>query len=109
MVKNSKILLNNSFEKALPGIIKGLDGRLFVFIDGNHEKASTLQYFNQLLVKSESNLIIVFDDINWSAGMREAWQEIKTNAKVKISADLFFMGIVFFNKGLPKQNFVIRY
>lgn len=102
-------VINNSFEKALPGIIKGLNGRLFVFIDGNHEKASTLQYFNQLLVKSENNLIIVFDDINWSAGMRETWQEIKTNTKVKITVDLFFMGIVFFNKGLPKQNFVIRY
>ena len=102
-------VINNSFEKALPGIIKGLDGRLFVFIDGNHEKASTLQYFNQLLVKSESNLIIVFDDINWSDGMREAWQEIKTNPRVKITVDLFFIGIVFFNKGIQKQNFVIRY
>ncbi len=102
-------VINNSFENALPGIIKGLEGKLFVFIDGNHEKASTLQYFNRLLVKSENTLIIVFDDINWSDDMREAWQEIKANPGVKITIDLFFMGIVFFNKGIQKQNFVIRY
>lgn len=102
-------VINNSFENALPGLIKGLDEGSFIFIDGNHEKGSTLQYFNQLSVKSESNLIIVFDDINWSAGMREAWKEIKASPKVTITVDLFFMGIVFFKKGVQKQNFVIRY
>jgi predicted O-methyltransferase YrrM len=102
-------VINNSFENALPGIIKGLDEGSFVFIDGNHEKNSTLQYFNQLSVKSGSDLIIVFDDINWSDGMQEAWQEIKASPKVKITVDLFFMGIVFFKKGIEKQNFVIRY
>ena len=102
-------VINNSFENALPGIIKGLDERSFVFIDGNHEKGSTLQYFNQLLVKSESNIIIVLDDINWSLGMQEAWQEIKSDHRVTITVDLFFIGIVFFKKGVQKQNFVIRY
>jgi predicted O-methyltransferase YrrM len=102
-------VINNSFENALPGIIKGLDERSFIFIDGNHEKGSTLQYFNQLSVKSGNNLIILFDDINWSAGMQEAWQQIKASPKVKITIDLFFMGIVFFKKGIEKQNFVIRY
>jgi len=102
-------VINNTFNGALPGIIKGLDERSFVFIDGNHEKRSTLQYFNQLSVKSESDLIIVFDDINWSDGMQEAWQEIKASSKVTITVDLFFMGIVFFKKGVQKQNFVIRY
>jgi predicted O-methyltransferase YrrM len=102
-------VINNSFENALPGIVKGLDERSFVFIDGNHEKASTLQYFNQIAVKSESNFIIVIDDIKWSTGMREAWQEIRSDTRVTVTADLFFMGIVFFKKGIQKQNFVIRY
>jgi predicted O-methyltransferase YrrM len=102
-------VINNRFENALPGIIKGLDDKSFVFIDGNHEKCSTLQYFNQIAVKSESNIIIVLDDINWSGGMREAWQEIKSDPRVTVTVDLFFMGIVFFKKGIQKQNFVIRY
>ncbi len=102
-------VVNNSFENALPGIVKGLDERSFVFIDGNHEKDSTLQYFNQIAVKAESNIIIVIDDINWSAGMHEAWQEIKSDPRVTVTVDLFFMGIVFFKKGIQKQNFVIRY
>lgn len=102
-------VINNSFENALPGIIKGLDERSFIFIDGDHEKGSTLQYFNQIAVKSESNIIIVLDDINWSDGMREAWKEIKSDPRVTVTVDLFFMGIVFFKKGIQKQNFVIKY
>jgi predicted O-methyltransferase YrrM len=102
-------VINNSFENALPGIIKGLDDKSFIFIDGNHEKCSTLQYFNQIAVKSERNIIIVLDDINWSGGMREAWQEIRSDPRVTVTVDLFFIGIVFFKKGIQKQNFIIRY
>jgi predicted O-methyltransferase YrrM len=102
-------VINDGFENVLIPLIKKLNNKIFIFIDGNHEKKPTLQYFNQLLVKSGNNMIMVFDDIHWSEGMSEAWLEIKSNPSVKITLDLFFMGIVFFNRGVQKQNFVIRY
>jgi predicted O-methyltransferase YrrM len=102
-------VINDRFENALPPLIERVSNKLFVFIDGNHEKSPTLQYFNQLLVKSGSGMIMAVDDIHWSAGMSEAWQEIKSNPAVKITLDIFFMGLVFFNRGVQKQNFVIRY
>jgi predicted O-methyltransferase YrrM len=102
-------VINDSFENALPPLIERLGNKLFVFIDGNHEKSPTLQYFNQLLVKSGSGMIMAVDDIHWSPGMGEAWQEIKSDHRVKITMDLFFMGLAFFNRGVQKQNFVIRY
>ncbi len=102
-------VINDRFENALPSLIERLDNKLFVFIDGNHEKSPTLQYFKQLLVKSGSGMIMAVDDIHWSPGMSEAWQEIKSDHRVKITMDLFFMGLVFFNRGVQKQNFVIRY
>ncbi len=106
---NNVEVINDRFENVLTSLIKKLNNKIFIIIDGNHEKKPTLQYINQLLVKSGNNMIMVFDDIHWSEGMSEAWQEIKSNPTVKITLDLFFMGIVFFNRGVQKQNFVIRY
>lgn len=102
-------IINDSFENALPRIIESTDEKLFIFIDGNHNKESALHYYNQFLAKPENIRIIVFDDINWSGEMQEAWKEIKSSTVSKVTLDLFFMGIVFFKKGIQKQNFVIRF
>lgn len=102
-------LINDSFENVLPGIISKLNENILVFIDGNHEKEATLNYFSQLTEISANNLIIILDDINWSDGMREAWNEIKSHPASKATVDLFFTGIVYLNKGLQKQNYIIRF
>ncbi len=101
--------INDSFENALPEIVNNSYKKLFIFIDGNHKKESTLRYYNQFLTKLHNNRIMIFDDINWSNGMREAWKEIKSDPGSKITIDLFFMGIVIFKKDIHKQNFVIRF
>ena len=41
--------------------------------------------------------------------MKAAWEQIKQNPSVKVTIDLFFIGIVFFRKELSKEDFVIRY
>ncbi len=79
------------------------------FFDGNHRKAATLNYFNQCLKKINEGSVFVFDDIYWSAEMKEAWQEIKSNDKVTVTIDLFFMGIVFFRKEQNKEHFILRF
>jgi len=80
------------------------------FIDGNHRKAPTLDYFNKIMHKTNEYSCIVFDDIHWSREMEEAWEEIKRDDRVKLSIDLFFVGIVFFRKSfLEKQDFMIRF
>ncbi len=97
------------FKDILPGIIETLQGDLFVFIDGHHNEKATLSYFNLILQKATENSIFVFDDINWSDGMRNAWNKIYSDARVTLSVDLFFMGIIFFKKGIIKQNFKINF
>ena len=82
----------------------------FAYIDGNHTKEATINYFNLLLPKCNENTVLIFDDINWSEGMREAWQHIKTHERVKLSIDLFFIGIVLFRKEQKQQeHFVVRF
>ncbi len=82
----------------------------FAFIDGNHRKKPTLQYFQQLLIKTTENSILVFDDVHWSKEMEEAWQAIQTHPAVTLSIDLFFIGIIFFRKEQKAtQHFTIRF
>lgn len=79
-----------------------------IFIDGNHQKEATLNYFEKLKNHINNDCILIFDDIHWSTGMMEAWNEIKNDPLVKVSVDIYWMGFVFFKKELSKQHFVIR-
>lgn len=96
------------FENILPESIKSISKLDFAFIDGHHRYKPTLQYFNLLLSKVKPDSCFVFDDIHWSAEMEKAWNEITDNEAVTVSIDLFRFGIVFFNKELSRQKFVIR-
>jgi hypothetical protein len=60
--------------------------------------------------KSAPGTIVVVDDIHWSKEMEEAWREIREQEPVRLSIDLFFMGIIFMKTEFKvKQNFSIRY
>ena len=79
-----------------------------VYIDGNHNKKNTLQYFEFLLDRVNEDSVLIFDDIYWSKEMTEAWMQIIQNPKVTVSIDTFYWGIVFFRKEQRKQHFTIR-
>lgn len=102
-------LINQPFEDFLPNYLKTISSLDFVFFDGNHTKEATLNYFNLCVEKTSQHTIFVFDDIYWSNGMKEAWNEIKQHPKITTTIDLFAVGIVFFNPDLSKENFVLRY
>ncbi len=80
----------------------------FIFFDGHHNKAATIQYFESLLSKVHNETVFVFDDIYWSKGMTEAWQYIQTHASVIVTVDCFHLGFVFFRKEQAKEHFKIR-
>lgn len=102
-------VITGSFDEQLTKILEKVGKTDFVFIDGNHKKESTLRYFEEILTYSHANTILVFDDINWSPGMMEAWEEIEQHEKTRVSLDLFRMGIVLLNPKLQKENFTIFY
>ncbi len=79
-----------------------------IFIDGNHQKDSTLRYFRKLKEHVHNDSVMIFDDINWSAGMRDAWKEIWADEDVSVSIDTFFWGLIFFRKEQAKEHFNIR-
>lgn len=102
-------LLTGNFDILLPEIIEKTETLDFVFVDGNHRKDATLTYFRWCLPRVKENTILIFDDIYWSKGMKEAWEEIKANQNVSFTVDLFWIGLVFFRKGHTKEHFRIRF
>jgi predicted O-methyltransferase YrrM len=97
------------FDIILPDLIRQAGVLDFAFIDGNHTFEATISNFEALLGIAHNDTVFVFDDIHWSAGMEKAWNEIASRERVKVSIDLFNMGIVFLKKELSKQKFVIRF
>ncbi|RCH54810.1 SAM-dependent methyltransferase [Mucilaginibacter hurinus] len=97
-----------NFDDTLHGIIEGLPKLDFVFVDGNHQKEATLKYFEWCLPKVHENTLLIFDDIYWSQGMKEAWAQIKAHPKVTVTVDLFWIGLVYFKPGMTKEDFLVK-
>lgn len=102
--------VTGNFDDTLPGILQQTPAIDLVFMDGNHRLEPTLRYFEQLLPHTTEYSIIIVDDIHWSEGMEQAWEQIKRHAAVTLTIDLFFIGLVFFRKDFKvKQHFTIRF
>jgi predicted O-methyltransferase YrrM len=103
-------LTEGDFTKTLSPLLSQLKNIDFAFVDGNHRKAPTLDYFEKLLSVSNPSTMLIFDDIHWSAEMEAAWEIIKQHPHVTLTMDLFFIGIVCINPTIKaKQHFTIRF
>lgn len=103
-------LITGEFGRELPVLLKEQGTVDFVYIDGNHRREPTLDYFNLLISHKSASTMLVFDDIHWSEEMESAWAEIKAHPSVSMTIDLFFIGIVFFNPDFKiPQHFTIRF
>ena len=103
-------IIEGDFAKTLPLLFSRMEIVDFAFVDGNHRKSSTIQYFQQLVDHSLPNSVFVMDDIHWSSDMEEAWTCIQQNPAVTLTIDLFFIGIVFINPTFTvKQHFIVRF
>lgn len=79
-----------------------------VFIDGNHQKAPTLRYLNQLMEHTHNDTLFIFDDIRWSDEMWSAWQEIVADERFHLTIDLGRMGLVWKRTQQTKEHFTLR-
>lgn len=99
-----------NFDDILPDVLKNITAIDLVFIDGNHRKEATLDYFEKIMPFVHEDSILIFDDIHWSKGMHEAWLAISNDKRVVLSIDVFQFGLVFFLPSIKeKQHFVLRY
>lgn len=107
---NNIRIVEGNFDNTLAKILPNIKVVDLAFVDGNHRKDPTINYFNQLLEKASDDSIFIFDDIHWSAEMEEAWSYIQQHPSVTLTIDLFFVGLVFFRKEQKfQQHFTIRF
>lgn len=83
--------LNERFDSAINSQIGYFD---MIIIDGDHQYASTLRYKNKCNNLLNNKGLLVFDDIYWSEGMKQAWNEIRSDDQFNVYIDLFYFGIV---------------
>jgi predicted O-methyltransferase YrrM len=103
-------IITGEFHNTLDDLLATVPNPDLVFVDGNHRKLPTINYFEALLKKSKTSTILIFDDIHWSKEMEDGWAHIKENASVTLTIDLFFIGIVLLRTDFKaKQHFCIRF
>ncbi len=81
------------FHDTLDGVLAETKPVDYCFIDGHHDEAATIEYFERVLPCLAPRAVLLFDDIRWSPGMLLAWTRICTDSRVQASFDLGKIGI----------------
>ena len=107
-IRNVKQFIGD-FDHLLGDVLKESGTPGLVFIDGNHRGEALCRYFDTILPHCDMNTMIVADDIHYSKDMYDAWKTITGKNEVTVSIDFFQLGLLFMNKRLSSQHYVIRY
>ena len=75
----------------------------------NKSKLDDCYYFEKLLPYCHNDSVIIFDDIRWSRGMEDIWEEVKNDKRVTVTIDLFQVGMAYLRKEQKKENFKVRF
>ncbi len=96
-------------EEKLELILPLIPQRFLAFVDGNHHYEPTVDYLRKLMDRAGDESVIIMDDIYWSRGMHRAWKEVVSWPEVKVSIDLFHLGILLLRKDLHKTEIKIKF
>ncbi|UXP31715.1 class I SAM-dependent methyltransferase [Reichenbachiella agarivorans] len=103
-------LMYSSVEEALFLLLNKKDRFDLIYVDANHTYEATLLYYqslNQLVSKNHG--FMIFDDINWSMGMRRAWDEIKEDFDQGIVIENYQMGILIYKADLTPKQYILNF
>ena len=88
--------------------IENADTIGLLHVKQNKNAAQLMIYFNAAIKKVNTESILIFDNIHDSKEMENSWEAIKMHKEVKLTIDLYKLGIVFFRQEqLEKENFII--
>jgi predicted O-methyltransferase YrrM len=105
---NNIRLIHDPEMTVLPSVLKKIPHLDFVYIN-QQSKRTVLNCFYQSLEKVNEQSVFVIANLYASSEIKDAWTEIKNNTQVKVTIDLFHIGIVFFRKEQVKEHFLIRF
>jgi hypothetical protein len=82
----------------------------FAFIGAGQDEATMLQSASSLIDKMHSNSLVILHGIHADSNMDAAWNQLKQHANIRLTIDLFAIGVLFCRKEQKeKEHFIIRY
>ncbi len=104
---NNIQIIPGNIDDTFSKIVEPFDKIDMAIIDANHTQEALMRYFNILKLKMNETGILVIDDIRWSVEMYKGWKKIISDQHVSISIEFLNNGLLFFNKKLQKQHYVL--
>ncbi len=86
-----------------------LNGNIMAIYHLDPENAALPEYFYSLVNKCSAHSVIVCSGIHHSGLSEKQWKIIQQIDNVRLTIDLFYLGIVFFKEELQKENYVIKF
>lgn len=105
---NIEVVIGN-FDILASTVLEANESPGLIYIDGNHTGVALLRYFNLCLSALGDETVIIVDDIDYSFDMHMAWESILEAPEVTGSIDFGRLGVLFFKKGLHRQNYMVRH
>lgn len=102
-------IIHGNIDETLPNHLESLVKIDMAIIDANHTYEALLRNFNLLKTKMNSEGIMVIDDIRWSVDMYRVWKKLISDETVSISIEFLNNGVLFFEKKLRKQHYILSY
>ncbi len=82
----------------------------FALIGEGQDLATILLNANKLIDKMHSNSCMIMNGIHTDSNMEAAWDQLKKHDRIRLSIDLFKIGILFCRQEQKEQEyFIIRY
>jgi predicted O-methyltransferase YrrM len=97
-------VINGLYDNTFPELLQKNNTYDLFFIDGNHQKDPTIEYYQKLKKQVQNTAVFIFDDIYYSTEMTEAWNAIKNDQLVNYSIDMYKLGIIVIDKQDMNQN-----
>ncbi|HEX8510413.1 MAG TPA: class I SAM-dependent methyltransferase [Propionibacteriaceae bacterium] len=83
----------------------GKSGKIdMAFIDGHHIEEATLAYLERIAAVAGRECLLVFDDINWSDGMRRAWRTIVDDERFALTIETRSVGLAVISQSATSRQ-----
>jgi predicted O-methyltransferase YrrM len=92
------------FRDTLDGVLAEISPIDYAYIDGHHDEEATWVYFEKIAECLSERAILIFDDIRWTPGMMRVWKKIQSDHRVRISLDLYRIGLCILDKNLESKK-----
>ncbi|WPU98156.1 hypothetical protein SNE26_19215 [Mucilaginibacter sp. cycad4] len=104
------LIVGNAVPKAEITDIKDSAGSRqadMILVDAARHDAT--ECLEKVIPNINDDTVLIFSGIHCTQNTKRAWERVKTDKRVRVTIDLFYIGLVFFKPGMSKEDFRVRY